>query len=183
MSPSSLAKGSEGGETLAEFARPNEEERSIPPKRDGQSLFLVGVDGSRSAWRALHYAIGLRRLQPGRLLAIYAVQIPAYSLVGNDSLRIPAADSTYCDLEGSAFGAGQIGDAVRELASESCVAVEYAWVDDQPISALVRTASAYRADLVVVGGAGRASKSNRRIIDSVEAGILRKCICPVTVVP
>lgn len=159
--------------------KPRKDLSTVAQREDGQSLILVGVDGSDKGWRALHYAIGVRRNQPGRLVAMHAVQIPAYALVSVDSFGF-GADSIYYALDGAHIGVGEIAQGVRGLGRECGLAVEFVWVDDSPAAAIIRAASAYRADLVVIGSSGAA---RRRFHNSTEASILRSCLCPVTVVP
>lgn len=148
-------------------------------RRDvGQSLILVGMDGSACVWRALHYAIGVRQRQPGRLVVIHAVHIPAYARLDNavgSSIEIG-----HHALECAKEGAGELADTVRDIGLESGAVIEYLRVDDNLTTALIRAASTYHADLVVVGGKGR---FGRRFLGSVEAGVVRSCKCPVTVVP
>lgn len=153
---------------------------SLVPSDGRSSLIVVGVDGSAGGWRALHYAIGIQGRQNGRLLAVHAVHIPAYALVADDSLGM-ATDAFYHSFEGMQEGIGQIADEVRAIGRDTQADIEYVWVNDNPITALVRTASAYHADLVVVGRSERFKR--RRLLGSVEFGVLRSCGCPVTVVP
>jgi hypothetical protein len=37
-----------------------------------RSLLVVGIDGSNTSWRALHYAFGLARRQGGFVVAVFA---------------------------------------------------------------------------------------------------------------
>ena len=73
---------------------------------DGPTLILVGVDGSRTSWRAAAYAAGLARRQHCRLLAVYVARLSA---------NIGAAPGVAAAMsEAAAQSAGEIEQRLRD---------------------------------------------------------------------
>lgn len=138
---------------------------------DGPTTILVGVDGSESAWRALHYAVGLARRQASRLVGVYANQLPVMSYAA-----VPVSDVTYVgeDLN------SQLADQVQAVAQEHGVRITFAAALGDPVVVLTEVANEYHADLIVVGASNRAF---HRLFGSVAVRSIRTRLCPVTVVP
>ncbi len=139
---------------------------------DGPSLILVGVDGSRTSWRAAAYAAGLARRQRCRLLALFVTRLPA---------NIGAAPGVAGALnEAAAQGASDVERQLRAGAAEVGIDLEFRSVLGDPWTELTRAATETRADAVVVGASEHAG---HRIVGSLATRLVRAGKWPVTVVP
>jgi nucleotide-binding universal stress UspA family protein len=130
---------------------------------------VVGVDGSDTSERALYYAFGLARRQRSRVIAVHAVPLAAL-----DSLALAGG------LPGEADFQSELEQAVRGLAREHDVAACFVSVVGDPAAVILRVARDERADAIVVG-ASRAP--GHRLFGSTAVRAVRRCPCPVTVVP
>ena len=139
---------------------------------DGPTLILVGVDGSRTSWRAVAYAVGLARRQHCRLLAVFVTPLSA---------SIGAAPGAAAALnEAAAQVADDIEQRLRGAAAEIGVELEFRAVIGDPWTELNRAAALSRADAVVVGASEHAG---HRIVGSLATRLVRSGKWPVTVVP
>jgi nucleotide-binding universal stress UspA family protein len=139
---------------------------------DGPSLILVGVDGSRTSWRAAAYAAGLARRQHCRLLAVYVAKLSANIGVAPG---VAAAMS-----EAAAQSANELGTYMRTRAAEIGLDFEFRAVTGDPWIELNRAATETKADAVVVGASEHAG---HRIMGSLATRLVRAGKWPVTVVP
>ena len=139
---------------------------------DGPTLILVGVDGSRTSWRAAAYAVGLARRQHCRLLAVFVAPLSAGIGVA------PGAAAALS--EAAAQAASEIAGRLRDAAAELGVALEFRAVMGDPWTELKRAAAESRADAVVVGASEHAG---HRIVGSLATRLVRSGKWPVTVVP
>lgn len=135
---------------------------------DGPSVLVVGVDGSDTSWRAVYYAFGLARRQRSTVVAVFAV------------LPIAALDGSTDTWSAAKEVADELEEAITMLAEEQCVAAEFVRVQRDPIVALAEVAKERRADAVVIG-AGQVL--GRRLFGPRVLSMVRRCRCPVTVVP
>jgi nucleotide-binding universal stress UspA family protein len=139
---------------------------------DGPSLILVGVDGSRTSWRAAAYAAGLARRQRCRLLAVYVARLPT-NVAG-------APGAAAAMNEAMAQVAKELEQQMRDRADETGVNLEFRSVVGDPWTELTRVATETRADAVVVGASEHAG---HRIVGSLATRFVRAGKWPVTVVP
>jgi nucleotide-binding universal stress UspA family protein len=139
---------------------------------DGPSLILVGVDGSRTSWRAAAYAAGLARRQRCRLLVVYVMRVSA---------NIGAAPGVAGALsQAAAQTASEIERQVRDGAAVVGLNVEFRSVAGDPYTELKHVAAQTKADAVVVGASEHAG---HRIVGSLATRLVRAGQWPVTVVP
>jgi nucleotide-binding universal stress UspA family protein len=137
---------------------------------DGPTTLVVGVDGSDTAARALYYALGLARRQRSSVIAVYATTTPA----GYDA-ALGAAQCQAC-LEIAA----ELKPKIQALAADYHVKTTFVSVAGDPVTVLINIAAAHHADGIVVG----ASKAiGHKLFGSTALRAVRRCRCPVTVVP
>ena len=139
---------------------------------DGPALILVGVDGSRTSWRAAAYAIGLARRQHCPLLAVFVSPLSA------NISAVPGASAALS--EAAVEAASDIERVLRDGAAEMGVELEFRAVIGDPWTELNRAAAESRADAVVVGASEHAG---HRIVGSLATRLVRSGKWPVTVVP
>jgi nucleotide-binding universal stress UspA family protein len=139
---------------------------------DGPATLVVGLDGSDTAWRALHYAVGQARRQRSRVVAVYAQHAPVF--VGTQvavSAATEDADAQYRE---------ELRSAVDALGREHGVPTRLVTLCADPVLALAKVAEEVRADAIVVGASEQAG---HRLFGSVAVRIVRAGNWPVTVVP
>ncbi|HEX3813590.1 MAG TPA: universal stress protein [Mycobacteriales bacterium] len=137
---------------------------------DGPSTLVVGVDGSDTASRALYYAVGLARRQHSTVIAVFAVTDP----VGYDAAMGAAPYQANIDL------AAELAPEIQALAAEYEIDVQFLSIAGDPVTVLTKIAAAHRADAIVLG----ASKAlGHKLFGSIAVRAVRRCRCPVTVVP
>jgi nucleotide-binding universal stress UspA family protein len=135
----------------------------------GPSLFVVGVDGSETSWRALHYAFGLARRQGSTVVAVFSF-VPIITYITS------AADVYYAGEDMAA----ELREAIDALSAELDVAAEFIATERDPVVILTALADERHADAIILG----ASKTlGHKIFGSKAARMLRRCRCPVIVVP
>ena len=139
---------------------------------DGPKMIVVGLDGSRTSWRAASYANGLARRQGSRVTVVYVASPGALAMMAGDAAGMMAEVQ-------QEVGADLRGQVVR-LAAERGVDTEFLVVDGDPFTELRRVAREVRADAVVVGASERAG---HRFVGSLATRLVKAACWPVTVVP
>jgi nucleotide-binding universal stress UspA family protein len=142
---------------------------------DGPQAVVVGVDGSETAYRALHYAVGQARRQGGRVHAVYADQIPSLAF----ATAVPLATSAVVD-ESTDTLVAELRTTVDGLAREYGVDGVFEVVAGDPVNALVHVAERERADAILVGASVQAG---HKLFGSVAMRVVKTGRWPVTVVP
>jgi nucleotide-binding universal stress UspA family protein len=132
-------------------------------------VLIVGIDGSDTSWRAMYYALGLARRQHCTVIAVFAVTMAvAFNGMPTGVYQDPAAL------------AGELEPAVLALARECCVTARFLCAVGDPVLALTTVAAEHRADAIIIG----ASRTlGHRLFGSTALRAVRRCPCPVTVVP
>jgi nucleotide-binding universal stress UspA family protein len=135
----------------------------------GPGTVVVGVDGSDTAERALYYAFGVASRQGCRIVAVHAVTtMNSYHSMST----LPPVVDTELDTE--------LEKGVIELASELGVSASFLSIAGDPAAVILRIARQERADAIIVG-ASRALA--HKLYGSTAVRAVRRCPCPVTVVP
>jgi len=137
---------------------------------DGPTTLVVGVDGSDTATRALYYTLGLARRQRCSVIAVYAITTPA----GYDGAMGAAPYQASLEL------AEELEPKIQALAADFQVTTKFVAVPGDPVTVLIKVAAAHHADGIVLG----ASKAiGHKLFGSSAVRAVRRCRCPVTVVP
>jgi nucleotide-binding universal stress UspA family protein len=137
---------------------------------DGPTTLVVGVDGSDTATRALYYALGLARRQHSSVIAVYATTIPAgYN-----------AEMGGAPYQASLEAAAELEPRIQALAADYHVKSKFVSVPGDPVTVLIKIAAEHHADGIVLGAS---TAIGHRLFGSAAVRAVRRCRCPVTVVP
>jgi nucleotide-binding universal stress UspA family protein len=147
---------------------------------DGPQVIVVGVDDSRTAWRAGAYAAGLARRQHCRLVVVYVAARSVWAGAGPAAWAgavpaVAAAEEQWFE-EVIAEQRRQI----RSRADEAGVPITFMVRRGDAFIELREAATELRADMVVVGASEHAG---HRLIGSIATRLVRAGRWPVTVVP
>jgi nucleotide-binding universal stress UspA family protein len=138
--------------------------------RDGPTTLVVGFDGSETATRALYYALGLARRQHSSVIAVYAMT----TLACYDEATGAVPYQASLEL------AEELKPKIEALAADYHVQTTFMPVAGDPATVLIKIAAAHHADGIVLG----ASKAiGHKLFGSAAIRAVRRCRCPVTVVP
>lgn len=134
-------------------------------------VVLVGVDGTRTSWRAAAFAAALAARQDALLVALHVRQevLDGECPEGAESERA-AQDAASSELRAELLTAAGRTGLRLELAEDV----------GEPVERLVHWAELRRVDLVVVGSSDQAG---HRQIGSIGLELVRLARWPVTVVP
>ncbi len=141
---------------------------------DGPKMIVVGLDGSRTSWRAASYANGLARRQHSRVTVVYVVSPGALSMMTTD-----VAGAMVVSEVREEMGA-DLREQVQRLAIERGIDTEFLVVRGDPFTELRKVAEEVRADALVVGASERAG---HRFVGSLAGRLVKAARWPVTVVP
>jgi nucleotide-binding universal stress UspA family protein len=139
---------------------------------DGPTTLVVGVDGSDTSWRALHYAFGLARRQHATVLAVFVVTTPFG--FGYDGIIVGAIAEANDQL------IDELELAIHTLAADYRVRTKFIAKAGDPVNTLILVAQEQRADALIIG----ASQARiHQVFPSNAIRAVRRCHCLVTVVP
>jgi len=141
---------------------------------DGPKMIVVGLDGSRTSWRAASYANGLARRQRSRVTVVYVASPGPLATMTGDGAWM-AVMSEACEEVGA-----DLREEVERLAMERGIDTEFLVVHGDPFTELRRVAQEVRADALVVGASERAG---HRFVGSLAGRLVKAARWPVTVVP
>jgi nucleotide-binding universal stress UspA family protein len=134
---------------------------------------LFPTDYSELAQKAFHYAAEEARVHQARLIIMHAVDT-----LGPENV-------TYGEAVSEPQPAGyrkRLWDELHQVKSpDPLVSVEYELVEDDPVEAIVRTATERNADLIVMGSHGRHGLLHV-LGGGVAERVMRAAPCPVLVV-
>ena len=137
-------------------------------------MIVVGLDGSRTSWRAASYANGLARRQRSHVTVVYVVSPSALATMTADGagamLVTQVREEVGADLRAE----------VERLAAERGINTEFLVVRGDPFTELRKVAQEVRADALVVGASERAG---HRFVGSLAGRLVKAARWPVTVVP
>lgn len=141
---------------------------------DGPKMIVVGLDGSRTSWRAASYANGLARRQGSRVTVVYVASPGALAAMtadgGGIAVMAEAGQEVGADLRAQ----------VERLADERGISTDFRVVHGDPFTELRRVAQQVRADALIVGASERAG---HRFVGSLAGRLVKAASWPVTVVP
>ncbi|GAA5185392.1 universal stress protein [Rugosimonospora acidiphila] len=139
---------------------------------DGTAPLVVGVDGSGTSWRALYYAFGIARRQNATVLAVFAVSSPI--ALDDDELMACATTQANDQL------ADELRLTIQTLAADYRVRTTFVSLVGDPVGTLIRIADEQRADALIIGAS---QAFIHRVLPSKAVRAVRRCRCPVIVVP
>ena len=149
------------------------ERRDFEYGTDGPKLVVAGLDGSRTAWRAVAYAAGVARRSGSQLVVVHVSSVGG----GLAGLTPQAAQlSTQAEHE----YADQLRAEVEAAAQRAGQQVSFEIRDGEPAHAIEAAADEHQADAVVVGGS---ESPGHRLLGSTAVRLVRAGKWPVTVVP
>jgi nucleotide-binding universal stress UspA family protein len=138
---------------------------------DGPRVIVVGIDGSLTSVHATAYAAGLARRQRCRLIVVFVAPVSVLAAIAGEAAAAMAQTTTELGAE--------LRAEIRRAAEELGVPTTFV-VRGDPFVELRDTATAVRADMVVVGAS---SKAGHRFVGSVAVRLVRLGRWPVVVVP
>ncbi len=137
-------------------------------------MIVVGLDGSRTSWRAASYANGLARRQRSRVTVVYVVSPGALAAMTADGAGMIVMAEVREEV------GADLREQVERLADERGVETDFLVVHGDPLTELRRVAQQVRADAIVVGASERAG---HRFVGSLAGRLVKAARWPVTVVP
>jgi nucleotide-binding universal stress UspA family protein len=133
-------------------------------------LILVSTDFSANSAAALSMATVLARDTGAKLLIVHVEEIP---------LATGGGEFLYTSAEPTSHELRKMLAAV--VPSDPKIAFEHRLLAGDPAEAVVRTAEAEKADMIVIGTHGRTGLT-RLLMGSVAEAIVRRASCPVLTV-
>lgn len=142
--------------------------------KDGASVVLAAVDGSRTSLRAAAYAAGAARRQRARLLIVYVQRLNM--------------EPVLVDFSGAGVSfprpCGLTPDELRKEVMEACPVLaghaEFVFPMGEPYEQILFEARIARAEAIIVGAP---ESMWHRWGGSLASRLVRAHFCPVTVVP
>lgn len=144
------------------------------------SRILVAIDGSKTASHALDTAIRLALDSRAQLMPLYVIDLPVmvYDVPGFDPSIVRDAYFEEGRLLCADAQAKMITAGVQGIARS----VEVQLGAEDIAHCIVRMASDFNADLIVMGTHGRRGV-RRLVLGSVAERVLRIALCPILLVP
>jgi nucleotide-binding universal stress UspA family protein len=146
--------------------------------------FVVAVDGSDAADRALDHAVQMTLAVGGELTVVHAVDPDVYDTGGPD----PQGDRSEAerrlvveDVEDAENRGEEIVEEAVDRSADAGLAVETELLYGAPVETLASLATTEGYDGVFVGHRGL-SEREERVLGSVAKGLVERASVPVTVV-
>lgn len=143
---------------------------------------LVPTDFSACADQALQYALGLARTLGAEVQIVHCATTPDYQIPNLVSPAMSAAAANMVEQLRRLYEAAQ--QEMAELVArnqDKGVAISGLNVDGPPDEGIVRQATSWGADVIIIGSHGRRGVS-RVLLGSVAERVVRHAPCPVLVV-
>lgn len=137
-------------------------------------MIVVGLDGSRTSWRAASYANGLARRQRSRVTVVYVTSPGALATMTGDGTGAAVVAEMREEV------GADLREQVERLAKERGVDTGYLVIRGDPLTELRRVAQQVQAGALVVGASERAG---HRFVGSLAGRLVKSARWPVTVVP
>ena len=137
---------------------------------------VVGVDGSESAQRALHWAVEEGRLRRATVEAVHVWELPV--LVGTPFGTVPV--EVDADIAGAQAALDAIVDAVDDSGLPAPIVRTV--TAGSPANRLVEIADDSGAALIVLGSRGHGGFTGL-LLGSVSQQVSHHARCPVVIVP
>lgn len=141
---------------------------STRPFIDGPGTVVVGVDGSPASARALEFGFRQAAREGGQVVAVHVARTGAFDTFG--------VVSTMCEAD----LAGELRPRVAELAEKFGVPALFTIEHGDVSGSLIRVAQEHLADTIVLGAS---ASPVHRLLGSAPAGVVKRCPCPVVVIP
>lgn len=141
---------------------------------DGPKMIVVGLDGSRTSWRAASYANGLARRQHSRVTVVYVASPGALAATAAEGAAVVVIAEAREEL------GADLRRQVERLARERGVDTDFRVAHGDPFTELRNVARQVHADALVVGASERVG---HRFVGSLAARLVKAGLWPVTVVP
>lgn len=136
---------------------------------DGPGTIVVGIDGSEASERALAYAFRQATRESGQVIAVHVfARAGAFDTFG--------VVSTMCEADLTA----ELRPRVESLSHQHGVPALFVTEIGDVSGALVRVAQEHLADSIVLGAS---TSAMHRLVGSAPVGVVKRCPCPVVVVP
>ena len=146
--------------------------------------FVVAVDGSDAADRALDHAVEMTLAVDGELTVVYSVDPDVYDTGGPD----PQGDRSEAerrliveDVEDAEARGEEVVEDAADRATEAGLDVETELLYGAPVETVASFATTEGYDGVFVGHRGL-SEREERVLGSVAKGLVERASVPVTVV-
>ncbi len=138
-------------------------------------VIVVGTDGSERAAVAVRRALDLAKLTGARVSGVHVMRPVLMTGTDVDVSAVEASNAGRHDE------AERVGKEFLAEAERSGVPAEVATLDGDPAGAIIKTAEAAHADLIVVGNRGMTG-ARRFVLGSVPNKIAHHCSCSLLIV-
>jgi nucleotide-binding universal stress UspA family protein len=142
---------------------------------------LVAIDGSEHAWKALDLAIELAKGHQARLTVLHVLAqepVPEALRSFAEVEGLPAEEEAARFRYGRTLGDALTREAEARASAAGLAAVEARTAEGKPAAVIVETATALRADMIVMGSRGL-SEPRALLLGSVSHKVahLAPCTC------
>lgn len=139
------------------------------------SRIVVGTDGSPTAQKAVGRAVALAQLSSGTLHIVSAFRLPSARALAEERASLPDEFAWQVSTTGDVDA---VLAAAEQVAKAAGVQTTTHAVPGDPADAIVGTAEAVEADVIVVGSMGM----ERRLLGSVPNSVSHKATMDVLIV-
>jgi nucleotide-binding universal stress UspA family protein len=142
---------------------------------------LVPIDGSKSADKALDFALDLARKYSAEVLVISVFEVPSVSLIAPGIMFAPESIAKYLE-ELKAFHEKALSEALKKAKKvNSGLKVSTELLQGRAADIIVKTAQKGAFDLIVIGSRGLGG-IKEFLLGSTSHRVANEATCPVLVV-